>query len=347
MKKIAIVGISGYSGLELLRLLHGHSEVEIDGVYGTSNIGTSLTSIFPKLAFFPEYASLTIKAFSASEIMATSDLVFFATPAGIASELARELILADFPVIDLSGDFRLQDVNQYEKWYKKSAIHSDLLSKADYLLADFDTPQQNYISNPGCYATGTLLSLAPLYQSKVDLIAYDSVIVDAKSGLSGAGKKLTDSSHFVNVNENVSMYKLNQHQHIPEIFNKLKSWQNQTLPIQFTTSLIPVNRGIFVSSYAKLAKNITFEQVVSAYHELYDDKYFVRVFDQGHLPDLHQVVGTNFTDIGLDYNPLTNTLTVVTVIDNLVKGAAGQAIQNMNHFFGFDEKAGLDLVPIF
>ena len=170
--------------------------------------------------------------------------------------------------------------------------------------------------------------------------------MDAKSGLSGAGKKLSDSSHFVTANENVTMYKLNQHQHIPEIVNQLKSWQDKTLPIQFTTSLIPVNRGIFVSTYAKLAPGVSFEQVVAAYEQTYADSYFVRVFTDGHLPDLHSVVGTNFTDIGLGYNDLTHTLTVVTVIDNLVKGAAGQAIQNMNQVFNFDEKSGLDLVPI-
>ncbi|GAA2824422.1 N-acetyl-gamma-glutamyl-phosphate reductase [Lactococcus raffinolactis] len=344
MKKIAIIGISGYSGLELLRLLHSHPDAEIVNVYGTSNIGAKLTDLFPKLLNFPKYATLTIKTFSSDEIMTTADLVFFATPAGIAAELAADFIAADFPVVDLSGDFRLQNPAQYEKWYKKSAVHKNLLSKADYVLADFDRPTQAYVSNPGCYATATLLSLAPLYQA--NLIQLDSVIIDAKSGLSGAGKNLTDSSHYVNANENVSLYKLNQHQHIPEIFNKLISWNTNAKPIQFSTSLIPVNRGIFVSTYAKLAEGITFSDVVAAYHQTYDDKYFVRVLNDGLLPDLHSVVGTNFTDIGLGYNELTHTLTVVTVIDNLVKGAAGQAIQNMNHLFDFDEKAGLDLVPI-
>lgn len=344
MKKVAIIGISGYSGLELLRLLHGHSEVTVVGVYGTSTVGEKLTALFPKLQGYAEYAGLTIKQFDAAEIMATADLVFFATPAGIAVIHAADFIHAEFPVIDLSGDFRLQDPSQYEKWYARPASHAQLLAKADYVLADFDTPKTAYISNPGCYATATLLSLAPLY--KEALIQYDSVIVDAKSGLSGAGKKLTDSSHYVNANENVSMYKLNQHQHIPEIINKLMTWQEKTLPIQFSTSLIPVTRGIFVSTYAKLAADVSFEQVREAYEKTYRDSYFVTVCEEGHLPDLHHVVGTNVTAIGLGYNPLTNTLTVVTVIDNLVKGAAGQAIQNMNHFFNFDEKAGLDLLPI-
>ncbi|GFH42710.1 N-acetyl-gamma-glutamyl-phosphate reductase [Lactococcus hodotermopsidis] len=344
MKKISIIGISGYSGLELLRLLHNHPDAEIVNVYGTSNTGTLLTEIFPKLIYLPKYAKLIIKPFSSQEIMQTSDVVFFATPAGIAAELATDFIKADFPVVDLSGDFRLQNPLQYEKWYQKSAIHADLLPKADYLLADFDQPKQTYMSNPGCYATATLLTLAPLYLQ--NLIQLDSVIVDAKSGLSGAGKNLSDSSHFVNVNENVSMYKLNQHQHIPEISNKLKTWHENALPIQFSTSLIPVNRGIFVSTYAKLAERVSFSDVVAAYHQTYDDKYFVRVLGDNRLPDLHRVVGTNFTDIGMSYNELTHTLTVVTVLDNLVKGAAGQAIQNMNHFFGFAENAGLDLVPI-
>lgn len=336
MKKIAIVGITGYSGLELFSLLANHPEVEVTKVCATSNIGAKLSDIVPMYAGLTD---LTISEFEPNAVIAECDAVFFATSAGVAKGLAVPLIKANFPVIDLSGDFRLQNPVQYEKWYKNTAVKNEYLSKANYNLADLGKASGSYISNPGCYATATLLALAPLVKN--NLIELDSIIVDAKSGLTGAGKKLTDSSHFVNVADNMSMYKVNEHQHIPEIAQQLHAWNPDFNALQFTTSLLPVNRGIFASVYVKLTED--FSKVEQAYHELYDAKTFVRV-RQG-LPQVADVTYTNFCDIGFAYNPMTNVLTVVSVIDNLVKGAAGQAIQNFNQLFDFDETLGLNAFP--
>lgn len=342
--KVSIIGVTGYSGLELVRLLHNHPEVEIAGVYGTQNIGKKISEIYPHLNGLLD---LPLKAINCLEIMAESDLVFFATPSGVSREYAIEFIENQFPVIDLSGDFRLDSAESYQKWYGKPATHAKHLKQAVYGLADFSPnySSSNIIANPGCYATASILSLAPVVIS--DLIEADSIIIDAKSGLSGAGKKLSEASHYVEVNDNMSVYKINQHQHIPEIMLQFNQWNTEIPAIQFSTSLIPVTRGIFVTSYVKLKSDITFEQVKSAYQKTYQDKPFIRLMSENTMPQLKQVIGTNYTDIGLSYNPITNTLMVVTVIDNLIKGAAGQAIQNLNLLAGFDQFSGLDFVPLF
>ncbi|MFQ7525427.1 MAG: N-acetyl-gamma-glutamyl-phosphate reductase, partial [Streptococcus salivarius] len=200
---------------------------------------------------------------------------------------------------------------------------------------------KKFIANPGCYATATELALIPLVA--VSLIETESVIVDAKSGLTGAGKALSESSHFVNVHDNYVTYKLNHHQHIPEIVQTLQVFNPEMPEIQFSTSLLPVNRGIMATVYCKLKKDVTVADVASAFTKAYDDKPFVRV--QDNLPELHNVIGSNFTDIGFVYNEKTNVLTVISVIDNLIKGAAGQAVQNLNLMQGWDETEGLLLTP--
>ncbi len=339
MIKISIVGITGYSGLELFRLLYAHPEADLVKICATTHIGEKFDEVFPQ---FTGLSKLTITAFDADEIMAESDVVFFATSATVSSRLALPFINANFPVIDLSGDFRLKAPSVYEKWYKNTPVKSEYLLKAQYNLADLSQATEKYIANPGCYATATLLALAPLVQQH--LIDLDSIIVDAKSGLSGAGKKLTDSSHFVNVSDNMSMYKINAHQHIPEIAQQLKLWNPDFQALQFSTSLIPVTRGIFASCYAKVTENVTIEHIKTAYQQFYADKFFVRI--RRELPQLKDVAGTNFCDIGFAYNPTTHILTVVSVIDNLVKGAAGQAVQNFNQLFGLDEKTGLLAAPM-
>lgn len=342
--KVSIIGVTGYSGLELVRLLHSHPEVQITGIYGSQNIGKPISEIYPHLKGMLE---LPLQEIDCEKIMATSELVFFATPSGISKSYAPTFYNAGFPVIDLSGDFRLKSKESYEKWYGKEATHEAYLNEAVYGLADFEIsyPTNALVANPGCYATATILSLAPLLIH--DLIDVTSIIVDAKSGLSGAGKNLSKSSHYVEVNDNMSLYKVNQHQHIPEIMLQFKKWQPKTPAIQFSTSLIPVTRGIFVTSYAKLNSALNFEAVKKAYQEVYQNKTFIRLMPEDQMPQLKQVIGTNYTDIGISYNEATNTVMIVTVIDNLIKGAAGQAIQNLNQLSGFDEKAGLDFVPVF
>ncbi|MFT8938712.1 N-acetyl-gamma-glutamyl-phosphate reductase [Leuconostoc falkenbergense] len=337
--KAAIVGITGYAGLELLRLLYSHPFIEVAVITNTQPDGHDISEQFPHLSGM---YNLSPEPFDALHIMQKTDIVFFATSSGISKDIAEPFILADFPVIDLSGDFRLT-ADDYQKWYHKTPATPALLAKSQYSLADFyDDETTSYIANPGCYATATLLALAPLAQHH--LLDQNNIVIDAKSGLSGAGKSLNTTSHFVNVSDNFTMYKPNSHQHIPEITQQLHIWQPDIAHIQFTTSLLPINRGIFVSAYVKLKEPRTPQQLQELFENTYADKTFVRVMPSNELPNIKQVVGTNFADIGLTYNPETQFLTIVSVIDNMIKGAAGQAIQNANHFFGFPESTGLKLI---
>lgn len=341
--KVSIIGVTGYSGVELVRILLQHPKVEIVSIHSHSQNGKAIDEYLPHLN---QLLNLPLEPIDSKKIMKQADLVFFATPSGISKEIATAFVEADFPIIDLSGDFRLKVDGQYEKWYKNLSAPFDYLQKAHYGLADFySEPTSNLIANPGCYATGTLLSLAPLVQEQ--LIEKESIIVDAKSGLSGAGKNLSEATHFVNSNENMTLYKMNSHQHIPEIMQQLQMWDEAIPAIQFSTSLIPVSRGIFITTYAKSKEKLTQKDLWEIYRSFYQDKPFVRVQEQDIYPSLRQIIGSNFCDIGVAYNEVTNVITVVTVLDNLVKGAAGQAVHNLNHLAGWPEKTGLELVPIY
>lgn len=336
--RVSIIGITGYSGLELVKILNNHKKVELVSIHATKEVGRRLSDVYPYLT---GVCDLEIEAYDAEKIMQKADLVFFATPSGVASSLAEKFVLADFPIIDLSGDHRLP-ADVYQEWYKKSPAKQSVLNKFTYALSEYtDVKDKKFIANPGCYATATELALLPLVAS--DLIETDSVIVDAKSGLTGAGKALSESSHFVNVHDNYVTYKLNHHQHIPEIVQTLQTFNPEMPEIQFSTSLLPVNRGIMATVYCKLKKDVTVADVASAFTKAYSDKPFVRVQDS--LPELHNVIGSNFTDIGFAYNEKTNVLTVISVIDNLLKGAAGQAVQNLNLMQGWDETEGLLMTP--
>lgn len=338
--KVSVVGVTGYSGLELVKILENHPNAELVSVYATKEVGQELSYIYPHL---DEVTTLKVEAFDAEKIMSEADLVFFATPSGIAKDYAHYFVEADFPFIDLSGDHRLP-ADIYQKWYQKTPAKTEVLEQFTYGLSEFtDLKGKHHIANPGCYATATELALIPLLKAQV--IDLESIIVDAKSGLSGAGKNPTSASHFVHVHDNYVTYKLNQHQHIPEIVQTLQSYEPNLSHIQFSTSLIPVARGIVATLYLKLTADLTENELLEIYQKAYADKPFVRV--KSHLPHLHHVIGSNYTDIGLSYNPITQVLTVVAVLDNLVKGAAGQAVQNMNLMFGFTETAGLLAAPAF
>ncbi|EHJ52282.1 N-acetyl-gamma-glutamyl-phosphate reductase [Streptococcus macacae] len=336
--KVSIVGITGYSGLELVKILHQHPHVDIASIYAVKEVGGRLSDRYPYLL---GVCDLTIESFDSQAIMAQSDLVIFATPSGVAKELAKDFVAADFPVLDISGDHRLS-ANTYAKWYKKEPASQDNLNKFTYSVAEWtDIKGKKFIANPGCYATATELALIPLI--KAGVIDLDTIIVDAKSGLTGAGKALSESSHFVNVHDNYVTYKLNHHQHIPEIVEELKLFDSSLQHIQFSTSLLPVNRGIMATCYVTLKSVLSSDEIAKIYHACYADKPFVRL--QQDLPELHNVIGSNFCDIGFAYNPVTNVLTVISVIDNLVKGAAGQAVQNLNLMMGWDETAGFLMTP--
>ncbi|WP_125588389.1 N-acetyl-gamma-glutamyl-phosphate reductase [Companilactobacillus jidongensis] len=337
---VGLVGVTGYSGSVLFELLRRHPNVDHVNLYGHANkVAQSLNEILPQLR-----SQADILPYDPADIMKNNQLVFFATSAGVTTESAKPFIEADFPVIDLAGDYRLKSQKTYEKWYNKPAPAVEYLQKSFYGLTDFVSSKgQTYVCNPGCYATATLLALAPLLQNKI--IDPTSIVVDAKSGTSGAGKKPNDMTHFTKTNENLQLYKVNQHQHIPEIVQQLKLWDKDVPYIQFTTTLLPLTRGIMASCYAKAKPDITEDDVRDAFVRTYSDDTFVNA-TEGVFPTLKQVVGTNFCDIGYQLNPVTHQIVIVSVIDNLLKGAAGQAIQNFNQMFDFAPDAGLDLTPV-
>ncbi|ATO54531.1 MAG: N-acetyl-gamma-glutamyl-phosphate reductase [Loigolactobacillus coryniformis] len=337
---VALVGVTGYSGMVLYQLLQQHPEVATVRLFGHPDSQPQ-----PLMEAVPNFVAdqTLIEPLDTATVMASCDVIFFATSAGVTTELAGPFIEADFPVIDLSGDYRLQDPQTFTKWYHKPAPATAALQNSHYGLVEFaNAAGHNYIANPGCYATATLLGLAPLVQQQ--LIDPASIIVDAKSGTSGAGKKLAASTHFSQTDENLQLYKVNQHQHIPEIMQQLKIWNANVPAIQFTTTLLPIVRGIMDTIYAK--SEATAEQLQAAFTATYADSPFVRVLPAGQLPTLKEVVGTNYCDLGISYNPVTHTVLVISVIDNLVKGAAGQAVQNFNQHFGFDATAGLQLATV-
>ncbi|MCD2256931.1 N-acetyl-gamma-glutamyl-phosphate reductase [Lactobacillus sp. CC-MHH1034] len=340
--QVAIIGVTGYAGKILYQLLSHHPYVSNINLYGHEDGTLHQYLLDPSIQ---EYVS--IQPFDAATIMANNDVLFFATPAGVSTKLANPFIEHDFPVIDLSGDYRLQDINQFEKWYQKPAPSPEALLKTNYNLPEFDTPEQTYIANPGCYATATLLGLAPLVQNH--LLDNETIIVDAKSGVTGAGKQPKSSNQYVHANENLSLYKINQHQHIPEIIQELQTWDPNLAHIQFSTTLLPVDRGILATIYVKptaafqklLANNA--DTLKTIYQRVYQTKPFVNVYPPDQMPDLKTVVGTNNCLIGLTYNPITNVIMIVSVIDNLLKGAAGAAVQNFNQLFNFSETSGLPM----
>ncbi len=337
----ALVGVTGYAGMILYQLLKKHPNVNKVNIYSHSiEQPTALSSLVE--SFVDD--DRQVLPYDPHSVMENNDVVFFATSAGVTSKIAEPFINANFPVIDLSGDFRLKNPKSYAKWYKKTPADANDLKQADYGLADFNNAKgSHYIANPGCYATPTLIGLAPLVIE--GLVDEKSIVVDAKSGTSGAGKKLSESTHFSNTNDNLQIYKANQHQHIPEIVQQLQQWNSKIPFIEFMTTLLPVTRGIMATIYAKVKPGIDSEQITGAYKKTYQDKQFIRFFDDK-LPVLKEVVGTNYCDVGTVFNETTQTVTVVSVIDNLIKGAAGQAVQNFNEMFGYDKSAGLKLDPV-
>ncbi|EAD5841808.1 TPA: N-acetyl-gamma-glutamyl-phosphate reductase [Listeria innocua] len=341
--KVSIIGATGYGGLELIRMLHQHSSVDIATLHSFSTQSETLANFYPHLKGLE---SSPLEKINPAEIIEKSETVFIATPSGIAKDVALPYIDAGLNVIDLSGDFRLKDNQLYEKWYGKKAAPEDYLAKAEYGLAEFrDNKLATFIANPGCYATATLLGLAPLV--KKQLIDPTSIIVDAKSGISGAGKVPSKSTHFTETNENMTLYKMNSHQHIPEIMQQLTKWDASIPAIQFSTSLIPITRGIFTTIYVKPKNPISQQELHLLYESTYEHASFVRIQAENTYPTVKQVTASNYCDIGLAYNEKTNVITIVSVIDNLVKGAAGQAIQNLNIMANFAESDGLGFIPVY
>lgn len=276
------------------------------------------------------------------------DIMFLAAPPGVSSELTPKLADAGIPVIDLSGDLRIQESAEYEKWYKRTAAPKAVIQEAVYGLAELNQlqiQQAKLIANPGCFPTAVLLGLAPLAQKK--LLDESFVIVDAKTGVSGAGRKASMGTHFSELNDNFKIYKVNEHQHTPEIEQALNEWQPGLGPITFSAHLVPMTRGIMATLYTRLNCDLSADDLHDLYSEFYQDSYFVRVRPKGQYPQTKEVYGSNFCDIAVTLDERTNRVTIVSVIDNLMKGAAGQAVQNFNLMNGWNEETGLTITPIY
>lgn len=343
--KAAIIGATGYGGVELVRILHQHPRVSIHSIHATSLHGELLSETYPHMQDLVEE---TLQPAHAEELSKQVDIVFMATPSGVAMQLAPLFLENGVKVIDLSGDFRITDPVVYKQWYGIDAADQHLLEDAVYGLTewvDTDITEKQLISNPGCYPTSALLGLAPLMKENV--IDETTIIIDAKTGVSGAGKGVSQATHFAETNDNLKVYKLNQHQHTGEIEQILNRWNPAVGAITFTTHLVPMTRGIMTTMYATIKDKATAGELHQLYQTHYEDNYFVRIRDLGKFPSTKEVSGSNFCDIGIAYDERTNRITIVSVIDNLVKGASGQAVQNMNKMLGLDEKTGLDFLPNF
>ncbi len=344
MLKVAVVGASGYTGVELLRILVGHPEIEICCITSRQHEGLPINTLFPSLSGFCE---LICEPLDVAEISKRADLVFTALPHKSSMEVVPGFLEAGCKVIDLSADYRLKDRDVYEKWYQ---THSspELFTTAVYGLPELYRDQllsACLVANPGCYPTSVILGLAPLLEEQ--LIDPQSLIVDSKSGVSGAGRGVKLGSLFCETNEGFKAYGIASHRHTPEIEQELTGLANSTIRLNFTPHLLPVNRGILSTCYADLLEDKSSEELIELFQQRYVDEPFVRVMPGGELPNIAYVRGTNFCDIGLVSDQHTGRVIVVTAIDNLVKGAAGQAVQNMNIVCGFTESMGLGIVPTF
>lgn len=345
MIRVGIVGATGYGGAELVRLLAGHPQVRIANLYSSSSEGESLDKIFPHVynLGLPALSSIDVDHLSKE-----NDVVFFATPAGVSAKLSPQVVEMGGRVIDLSGDFRLESPAVYQNWYKREPAAEEWIKQAAYGLTEWNKEQvagAKLIANPGCYPTATLLGLLPL--AKSGWVDPQSWIVDAKSGVSGAGRGVSLGVHFSELNESIHAYKVGQHQHTPEIEQELKRQSGVESIIQFTPHLIPMTRGILATAYGRLNTQVSAEHIQELLLSAYADQPFVRVRPAGSHPRTKEVYGSNYCDIAVHVDERTGRVIVLSVIDNVVKGAAGQAIHNMNVMFELPETAGLPLVPVF
>ena len=343
MLKVAIVGASGYTGGELVRLLSRHPEVKIVAATSEQSQGKPIDSLFPNLK---GRLALTLESLNLDRLADQADLFFLALPHTTAMPVVSGLMTKKKTVIDLSADFRLKDPQIYEAWYQTRHLHPDLCSIACYGLPELHREairSARLVANPGCYPTGALLGLIPLLAQS--LIETDGIIIDAKSSVSGAGRAPAQDTHFPEANEAVSAYKIGRHRHLPEIEQELSFLAKKDLTVIFTPHLVPINRGILTTIYVKLVKPIETREAVKLFQDHYKGEPFVQVLPMGELPNTRNVRGSNDCHIGLvaETRPhrKTTTMVIVTVIDNLVKGAAGQAIQNMNLMMGYEESLGL------
>lgn len=345
MIKVGIIGATGYAGGELVRILTAHKEAEIVWYGSRSYIDQRYASIYQNLFQIVDAKCLDDNMEILSE---QADVIFTATPQGFCASLVNEEILSKTKVIDLSADFRIKDVNIYEKWYGIEHKSPQFINETVYGLCEVNREQIKHarlLANPGCYTTCSILTAYPL--AKEGLIDMNTLIIDAKSGASGAGRGAKTANLFCEVNENMKAYGVADHRHTPEIEEQLGYASGENVVLNFTPHLVPMNRGILATEYAKLKKKVSYEEVKAVYDKYYKDEKFVRVLEKDIYPETKWVEGSNYVDINFKIDERTGRIIMMGAIDNLVKGAAGQAVQNMNLMFGLEESAGLDLIPMF
>ena len=341
MIKAGVVGATGYAGAELVRILLGHPQAELSAISSVSFEGKALSDVYPAY-----YGLCDMACASQETVVEKSDVVFAALPHGLSQELAQECYDKGKVFIDLGADFRLEDEAEYAEWYGGSFQNKALHALAAYGLPELFREKirgKKLIANPGCYTTAVPLALAPAVKN--GLVALSGIVADCKSGVTGAGRKPTQNTHYAELNEGFSAYKVAAHRHTPEMEQTLSRVAGKKLRLTFVPHLLPVNRGILATCYAPLKAGATKERVLSAYREMYGGEPFIRLLPQGRTADIKNVRYSNFCDISLHFDERCGTLIAISALDNMVKGAAGQAVQNMNLAFGLEETAGLMLVP--
>lgn len=345
MIKVGIIGATGYAGGELVRILMGHKDAEIVWYGSRSYVDQKYADVYRNMFQIVDAKCMDDNM---DELAEQVDVIFTATPQGLCASLINEEILSKTKIIDLSADFRLKDVKVYEEWYKIEHKAPQYIDEAVYGLCEINRDKvkdARIVANPGCYTTCSILTCYPLV--KEGLIDPNTIIVDAKSGTSGAGRGAKTANLFCEVNENMKAYGVASHRHTPEIEEQLGYASGEKVLINFTPHLVPMNRGILATEYATLKKDVTYEEVKAIYDKYYKDEKFVRVLENDVCPETKWVEGSNYVDINFKIDPRTNRIIMMGAIDNLVKGAAGQAVQNMNLMFGLPETEGLELVPMF
>ena len=338
MIRVGILGATGYAGIELVRILSSHKEVNITMLVSQTYKGMKISEVYPSLRGVIDLECEELDAKKAAE---NCDVVFTALPHGASKEVIPELYEKGLTVIDLSGDFRYNDKDVYSAWYGQEHSSPELLDVSVYGLPELhreEIKKTRLVGNPGCYTTCSIMGLAPLLANGA--VETKNIIIDAKSGVSGAGRGLGLDYHFCECTENMKAYKIGTHRHTSEIEQELSLVAGEDITLSFTPHLIPMKRGILATIYANLKKPYSKAELLDMVKNFYKDEYFVRIYDKG-LPETNHVAGSNFVDIGLEVDERLGRVVIVSAIDNLIKGAAGQAVQNMNLIFGFDETEGL------
>lgn len=340
MSRIAaqIVGVTGYTGGELYRLLLGHPQVDVVSITAKSKVSEPISKFFPN---FQGISDMKVEPTEEASLEGL-DVVFLSTPHGVAMDLAEKYLNQGIKVIDISGDHRLRDPKVFQAWYRMEHRSPQLLPKVVYGMPELfrrDIRQAELVSNPGCYPTSAILAAAPLL--KHSLVEPHTLVFDAKSGVSGAGRKPGPMFHLPECANNFSAYKIAAHQHTPEIEQALGDLAGESLQVSFTTHLLPISRGILTTLYAELSQDSDLDELRQAYRDFYGQEPFIRLRESENKISLNTVVGSNYCDIGVFLDDRLNRVIVVSVIDNLLKGAAGQAVQNLNILFDLDEGLGL------